>query len=396
MDMYTGKEQLYAIIESLKNQIIEINDYIHDNPELGNQEVKAHKLLTDILEANGFTVEREVSGLTTAFRAEYRNGIGGPTIGLLCEYDALKDLGHGCGHNMQAAAITGAALALAKGIGEIPARIIIYGTPAEETTSGKLPMAKDGVFDELDVAFMMHGSDCTTVDGTSLAVNCVDFIFEGKSAHAAIAPDQGISALDAVLLTFNGIEYLREHVRPDVRIHGIITDGGEASNIVPERAAAQYYIRASNRPYLDTVVERVFNVARGAALMTGAKLTIKEVKAYDNKINVPALNDLLLTHAQEVGAKNITPPRKFTGSTDFSCVTYRVPGAALRVAFVPQDTASHSIEWVLASKSEEAHEAVLVAAKAIAGSCYELARDADLLRQIKLDFAASKSAQTKQ
>jgi amidohydrolase len=385
-----GKENLYALVESMQGKMSEISDFIHDNPELGNNEVKAHKLLTEIFAAHGFTVETEVGGLATAFRATYRIGTGGPNIGLLCEYDALKGLGHGCGHNMQAAAITGAALGLAQGLSDTPATIIVYGTPAEETTSGKIPMSKAGVFDDLDVALMMHASDRTTVDSKSLAVNAVDFIFEGKSAHAAIAPDKGISALDAVLMTFNGIEYLREHVRSDVRIHGIITDGGKAANIVPERAAAQFYIRANDRPHLDTVVERVYNVARGAALATGAKLTINEVKAYDNKINVEALNEMLLAHAKIAGAKCITPPRQFTGSTDFSCVTYRVPGACLRVAFVPLDTPSHSMEWVLAAKSPEAYEAILVAAKALAGSCYELVKNPDLLRKMKLDFESSK------
>lgn len=393
MNLHAATEKIYALVESMQDKMIEINDYIYDNPELGNNEVKAHKLLTETFAEHGFTVDKKVSGLQTAFRATYSIGTGGPKIGLLCEYDALKDLGHGCGHNMQAAAITGAALALAKGLGETPATIIVYGTPAEETTSGKVPMTKDGVFDDLDVALMMHGSDRTTVDGSSLAVNCFDFIFDGKSAHAAIAPDQGISALDAVLLTFNGIEYLREHVSPDVRFHGIITDGGKAPNMVPEHAVAQFYIRASDRPRLDTVIERVLNIARGAALMTGATLTIHEVKAYDNKINVEALNEVLLAHAQAAGATNITPPRKLTGSTDFSCVTYRVPGAALRVAFVPMDTSSHTVEWVLASKSKAAHEAVLVAAKALAGCCYELVNTPGLLQKIKRAFDVAKTTQ---
>lgn len=390
MDTTKNKQKLYEIIDGMRDKLADISDFIHDNPETGNKEFKAHQLLTQIFEEHGFQVEKEVVGLSTAFCATYSIGTGGPNIGLLCEYDALEGLGHGCGHNLQSAAIAGAALALAQGLGTSPANIIVYGTPAEETTSAKLPMAKAGVFDNLDIAFMMHASDRTTVDGKSLAVNLVDFVFEGKAAHAAIAPEKGISALDAVLMTFNGIEYLREHVRSDVRMHGIITDGGKAANIVPERAAAQFYIRANDRPHLDTVVERVYNVARGAALATGAKLSINEVKAYDNKINSATVNKVLLNHAEAVGAKDITPPRQFTGSTDFSCVTYRVPGACLRVAFVPFDTPSHSTEWVLAARSPMAHDALIVAAKAIAGSCYDLIDNPDLLRQVKLEFEAAK------
>ena len=312
-----SKQRIYQAIESMRDMLAKMSDYIHDNPELGNQEFKAHTVLTETLEQKGFQVEKEVLGMKTAFRATYSTGDGGPLIGLLCEYDALAELGHGCAHNMQGPAILGAAIALVQELKEVPATIIVYGTPAEETTSGKLPMAKAGIFDNLDIAIMMHGSDGTTVDGKSLALNLVDFIFEGKAAHAAIAPEKGISALDAVLMTFNGIEYLREHVRSDVRLHGVITDGGNAANIVPERAAAQFYIRADDRPYLDTVVERVYNVARAGALATGAQLTISEVKAYDNKFNVSTLNKILLDNAEAAGATGITSPRKKTGSTDF-------------------------------------------------------------------------------
>ncbi|HWP52419.1 MAG TPA: M20 family metallopeptidase [Clostridia bacterium] len=392
MDIVEHKQKLYALVDDMRDMLIEINDFIHDNPETGNNEVKAYKLITEVLAGHGFAVDKEVIGLATAFRATYKIGEGGPKIGLLCEYDALEGLGHGCGHNLQAPAIIGAALALAQELGDSPAEIIVFGTPAEETTSGKLPMTKAGIFDDLDVALMMHASDRTTVDGKSLAVNLVDFIFEGKAAHAAIAPERGISALDAVLMTFNGIEYLREHMRSDVRIHGIITDGGIAANIVPERAAAQFYIRANDRPHLDTVVERVYNVAKGMAMAVGARLTINEVKAYDNKMNVETLNQILLAEVAAAGAKDITPPRTFTGSTDFSCVTYRVPGACLRVSFVPFDTPSHSQEWVEAAKSQAAYEAVVVTAKAIAGACYDLVKKPELLQRIKQEFVAAKQA----
>lgn len=388
-----SKQAIYQTVESMRDMLAQMSDYIHDNPELGNQEFKAHALLTETLVQNGFQVEKEVLGMPTAFRATYTTGDGGPQIGLLCEYDALAELGHGCAHNLQGPAIVGAAIALVQELSSVPATVIVYGTPAEETTSGKLPMAKAGIFDNLDVAIMMHGSDSTTVDGKSLALNLVDFIFEGKAAHAAIAPEKGISALDAVLMTFNGIEYLREHVRSDVRLHGVITDGGKAANIVPERAVAQFYIRANDRPYLDTVVERVYNVARAGALATGAKLTIKEVKAYDNKFNVSILNTILLDNAEAAGATGIASPREKTGSTDFSCVTYRVPGACLRVQFVPLGISSHSSEWVKASNQKAGQAALVVAAKAIATAGYELATNPDLLKRIKEEFYAAKASQ---
>lgn len=381
---------LFKTIDELHPALTAMSDQIFDNPELGNMEFKAHKLVTKFLHQHGFQIESNLLGLETAFRATYSVGTGGPRIGLLCEYDALKELGHACAHHMQSPAIIGAALAIKEVMTDRPYTLLIYGTPAEETTSGKIPMAKNGLFDDLDVALMMHGSDTTTVDGKSLAVNLVDFVFHGKSSHAAIAPEKGISALDAVLLTFNGIEYLREHVRDDVRMHGIITDGGKAANIVPARAAAQFYIRADDRPYLDTVLERAYNVARGSALSIGATLEINEIKAYDNKFNVPSLNKLLLAHAETAGAEGISPPREKTGSTDFSCVTYRVPGACLRVKFVPKGTPSHSTEWINTGKAPDAHNAIIIAARALALTGISLITDSALLTQIKEEFQAAK------
>ena len=394
MQTKTCRNEIHASVEENRQRLIDLADYLFDNPELGNQEFKAHAAITSLLRDNGFQVDDQVLGLETAFRATLTFGLGGPRIGLLCEYDALKNMGHACGHHMQSPAIVGAALSLKQHLAGQNATLVIYGTPAEETTSAKLPMAKQGIFDDLDVAIMMHGGDRTTVDGKSLALNLIDFVFHGKASHAAIAPEKGVSALDAVLMMFNGIEYLREHVKPEVRMHGVITDGGKAANIVPERASAQFYIRANDRPYLDQVVERVCNVARGAALATGASVEIIEVKAYDNKLNAETLNKLLLEEAEAAGAPMITPPRQFTGSTDFSCVSYRVPGACLRVSFVPLDIPSHSQVWLDEAKSDSAHEAVITAAKAIACACYRLASDSQIFEAIRSEFATAKAALT--
>ncbi|NOU92443.1 amidohydrolase [Paenibacillus sp. LMG 31456] len=383
---------MYASVDNLRDSIIDINDFIHDHPELGNNEFQAVELLTRTLSDHHFHVEQGVADLPTAFIATYTHNGGGPRIGLLCEYDALPGLGHGCGHNLQASSIVGAAIALSQNLGDLPATILVYGTPAEETTSGKLPMIRAGLFDDLDVALMMHGGDRTTVDGKSLAMNLIDFVFEGKAAHAAVAPEKGISALDGILMTFNAIEYLREHVRPDVKMHGVITNGGVAANIVPDLAVAQFYVRAADRPYLDTVLERVYNAARGAALSTGSKLTINQVKKCENKVNVDKLNQLLLKNAEEAGIKEISPPRSSTGSTDFGNVTYLVPGACLRVAFVPFGTSSHSTEWVEAGISEAGHNAVISAAKSIAGTAYDLIENPSLLQEVKEEFHNAKEA----
>ncbi len=386
-----GKQDVYANVDNLQTKLVQINDFIHDNPENGNKEFKASELLIKTLEENGFKVEKGVAGLETAFVATFKNKEGGPTIGFLCEYDALEKLGHGCGHNIIASAGVGAGIALAKSLGDIPATIVVYGTPAEETTSGKLPMVAAGLFDRLDVALMTHPGDRTTVGAKSLALNLIDFTFQGKAAHAAAAPEKGISALDGVMMLFNGMEYLREHVRSDVRIHGIVTDGGAAANIVPERAAARFYVRSADRNYLNTVVERVYNIANGAAMITGTKVTIKQIKAYDNKVILDSLSDLLLENAKAVNAKQILPPPESTGSTDFGSVTFRVPGAELGIAFVPVGTPGHSQAYVQAGNTPEGHEAVIIAAKTLAATGYDLITNPELLKKVKAEFAATKT-----
>lgn len=394
--MYLGghmeREKIVTYIESLRQELRELSDFIFDHPELGNEEFLAYEKLTSLLHREGFQVEDGISGLKTAFRATYHVQGGGPKVGLLCEYDALEGLGHACGHHMQGPSILGAAIGLRKEL-TIPATIVVLGTPAEETKSGKLVMAKDGVFDDLDVAFMMHGSDSTTVDGKSLALNLITFKFKGKAAHAAIAPEKGISALDAVLLMFNGMEYLREHVTSDVRMHGIITDGGKAANIVPEFASTQWYIRGANRTSLNEALEKVYNVAKGAALQVGAELTIEEDKAYDNKFNVPSLNELLLQNAKELEVPDITPPREKTGSTDFSSVTYRVPGACLRVKFVDRGVTSHSQGWLDHGKTVHAEEAIMNGAKTIAVTVYDMLSQPQVFKAVQDEFRAAKEAE---
>ncbi|MCO0600498.1 amidohydrolase [Peribacillus butanolivorans] len=391
--MHNEKLKIFSTIEDLREELISINNFIHDNPELGNKEFKAVELITETLSKHEFEIEKGVVGLPTAFVATYKNRIGGPVIGLLCEYDALEKLGHACGHNLQAPSVLGAAIALKKHLGDNPATIKVIGTPAEETTSGKIPMTKAGLFDDLDVALMMHGGDRTTVDGKSLAVNNLEFIFKGKSAHAAVAPEKGISALDGVLMTFNGIEYLREHVRDDVRMHGIISEGGIAPNIVPERAVAKFSIRAADRPYLDEVVERVCNVAKGSALATGTEIIINKGKSLESKLNVQQLNDILLDNANQAGAKQITPPRSKTGSTDFSIVTQRVPGACIRVAFVPLGVSNHTKEWEVAGTSKNGHEAIIEGAKALSGTSYDLIKNPEKLKKVREEFEMVKESQ---
>lgn len=247
----TLKEQIIDEIESRKAEYLKISHSIHENPEIGNEEYFASKLLSDLLEAEGFTVERGVAGHETAFLARKKSSVkSGPSVAFLAEYDALPGLGHACGHNIIGTASTAAAIALGRQIDEIGGEVVVLGTPAEEggpNGSAKGSFVKHGLLEGIDAALMVHPSNATRITGNSLAVDPLDFEFIGKPAHAAAAPHQGINALDAVIQLFNSINALRQHVTDDVKIHGIITHGGDAPNIVPHYAKARFYIRAATR-----------------------------------------------------------------------------------------------------------------------------------------------------
>lgn len=382
------KEVMFRDIDGIRNEMTAMADDIFDHPEIGLEEFHAQKVLTDWLEKEGFAVERGVAGVETAFKAVYRQGEGGPNIGLLCEYDALPGIGHACGHHMQGPSILAAAKALKDAEIREPYTITVYGTPAEESVSGKIRMIQNGcTFEELDAALMMHGGPETQVDVKSLANSKYKVIFHGVSAHAAIKPEKGRSALDALILAFQGIEFLREHVNSDVKIHyTVVNCGGTPANVVPAYAEASVYVRSYNRAYLDTVCKRFEKVLKGAAMMTETEVEIIEEKKVDNKIPVLTLNDLVMKQAEEIHAPQIAPAREKTGSTDFGNVMRRVPGTCARIAFVAPGAAAHSQEYIEAGKTEAAHDAVIYGAKILAGTALELIENPELLKQAKEEF----------
>lgn len=380
------KEELLQAVEKQRETLVSMSDTIFDHPELGFQEFYAKKTLTEYLTRCGFQVEYGVGGIDTSFRAVFQSGEGGPRIGLLCEYDALEGLGHACGHHMQGPAIIGAAQALKACAGDIPFRIVVYGTPAEETAHGKLRMQENGCFQDIDVALMMHGSPTTTVDVKSMAMSSFTVTYHGKKAHAALKPEDGRSALDALLIAFQGIEFLREHVPEDTRMHYTITQSPGPANVVPDTAIGSFSLRSYSRTALDGVVERFKKIIEGAAMIADVTYDIKEGDRLANKIPVMKLNQLLLDNAELVGAPRISPPRQKTGSTDFSNIMYQIPGSCIRVAMVPEGTSSHSQGFLDAGKSEEAHEAVMIAAKILCATAWDLIRHPAYLPEIQQEF----------
>lgn len=382
------KEKIFDKVENQKQSLTDMSDSIFDNPELCFNENFSSKLLEDYLEENGFKVQRGLGSLKTAFKAtigeEKENAY---NVGLLCEYDALP-MGHGCGHQMQGPAIVGAAVALKEE--DLPFNLIVYGTPAEEGGGGKIKLLKEGFMKELDIALMMHGGPATQVDVKSMAMSSQKVIFHGKSAHSALKPEAGRSALDALLLAFQGIEFLREHVKEDTKMHYTILETPGPANVVPERAVAEFSLRSYNSKYLDEIVERFKKVVNGAAMMTETTVETEELKRLESKIPAYKLNDLLMENAKLIEAKNIKPAREKTGSSDFGNVTYILPGACIRVHFVPDGTVSHSQTFLDYGKSEEAHECVINAAKILAATVLDL-KENDNIAKIKKDFEEYKS-----
>ena len=384
------KEKIQQFIDGIGPKLVAMSDEIYDLAELSCKEYQSSKLLADCLKENGFQVECGVGGMETSFRAVYEQGNGGPSFGLLAEYDALS-MGHGCGHHMQGPAIIGAALCIKELAGDKPYKIVVYGTPAEESIGGKIIMQENGCFKDIDIALMMHGAPDTCVDVKTMALQNFRVTFHGKSAHAAMSPEKGRSALDAILISFHGIELLREHVLEDTRMHYTVLDAGGPPNVVPEKATAEYTLRSYNTSYLGQVVERFKKILEGAALITETTYTIDQDPTYRAKIPCLKLNDLIMENAKAFEAPKLAPPRQKTGSTDFGNVMFDVPGSCIRLAFVPSGSSAHSQVYLDAGKTEAAHQAVTLSAEILAGTCLDILADPGKMKEIKEDFAQRKA-----
>jgi amidohydrolase len=352
------------------------------------------------LERHGFAVERGVGGLATAFRATAIGGAGvGPTLAILAEYDALPGLGHGCGHNLLGMAALAAGIGAQSVAGSLPGTLIVLGTPAEEDGGGKIRLLEAGVFEGVDVALSVHPSSNRTVIATEaepgemrgLARVGYRYRFYGKAAHASGAPHQGTNALNAVIHLFTGIDSLRQHVRDDVRIHGVITDGGAVPNVVPDYAAAYFYLRSRDSGYLVEVVEKVRRIAEGAALITGARAEIEEADPlYEPVLPNPALARTLHRHAESLGIQ-VDPPlsgRAGMGgaSTDFGNVSLRMPAFAVSYGISDESFPLHSEEMARAAATPLAQERTLAIAKAVALTACDVLADPGLLAAARADF----------
>ena len=390
-----------STIESSKQALFDLSRDVHAHPELNYQEYYSSQALAGFLETNSLQVERGIGGVETAFSATIEGGAGeGPTVAVLAEYDALPEIGHGCGHNLIAMAAMGAALGLQANAHELPGRIMVIGTPAEEGGGGKIRLLEAGVFDGVDVTLSSHPFSNRTLvpaaaakgESWSLAMVGYRYMYHGKAAHAAAAPEAGINALNAVIHLFTGIDALRQHLRDDVRIHGVITDGGLAPNVVPEFAAANFMLRSRDGRYLsDVVVDKVAQVAEGAAAMTGARLEIQEFYPfYENVQPNIALAQAVGANAQALGFKLDEPVAGRPGSgasTDFGNVSQVMPAFELRYAVSKEPVASHTREMCETAVTDLALSNALLVAKTLSLTASDLLRDAALVEAAKVEFA---------
>ncbi len=381
------KARIKDELDIRRQELTKLSLKIHSHPELGFEEHQASEWLIRYLEQNGFRIERAIAGLATAFKASY--GKGRPAIAILAEYDALPDLGHACGHNLIACAAIGGGVASRAAIDRFGGSIHIIGTPAEELYGGKIIMAKRGAFADLDIAMMIHPGTYDTAITQTLACQALEVEFLGKAAHAAARPEAGINALEAMLLSFNAINSLRQHIKDRSRIHGIITDGGQAANIVPAHTAASLLVRAEDNSYLDDLKERVLNCFRGAAKATGARLKYK----WDEVRYAPMRNNLtlarLFTHNIESLGRpmELHNPSATFGSTDMGNVSQLVPAIHPFVAIAPMGIAVHSTQFATAAASEVGIRGFIDSAKALAMTAVDLLSSPEVLNQAKEEFA---------
>ena len=391
------KEAIKKNVEDNKELYLSASHQIHANPEIGNEEFFASGLLSGILEKEGFEVERAVAGHETAFLARKKSDKPGPSIAFLAEYDALPGLGHGCGHNIIGTTSVAAAIALSKVIDETGGEAVVFGTPAEEggpNGSAKGSFVKHGLLEGIDAALMVHPSNHTRLTSSSLAVDPLDFEFIGKPAHAAASPEEGINALDAVIQLFNGINALRQQLKDDVRIHGIITHGGDAPNIIPEYAKARFFIRATTRTSLNEVTRKVKAVAEGAALATGAKLN---VIAFQNEVDNLLLNktydQVFKEVIEDLGETVVEGDRDGIGSTDAGNISQVVPTIHPYIKIGADDLVAHTVPFREAAASVKGDEALITGAKGLALTAFQLVTDPELLKSIKQEFLERKAAE---
>lgn len=389
MELDEARTRVVASVAATTGRLLDVSHEIFDHPELCFEEHRAHDLLCDELEGAGLRVQRGAHGLPTAFRAEA--GTGGPRIAVICEYDALPGIGHACGHNVIAAAGLGAGLAAAAVAEACGGTVVVLGTPAEEGGGGKEYMIREGALDGIDAAMMVHPAHVDLDSFWAIAIQELNVEFRGHASHAAAAPHLGRNALDAAVLTYQSVGALRQHLAPYERVHGVFTNGGDKANIVPDRAAMQWFVRSRTLDSLEALKHRVVDCITAGSLAAGCshEITWADVAYADLRTNV-AMSESYRRHAatlgRTVGPRTDAP--EFMGSTDMGNVSQLVPSIHPMIAVAPDGIPIHSPEFAGHARGERGDRAVIDAATALALTVVDLWLEPGLLGRAQAEFAA--------
>ncbi len=387
-DIEGAKTRAREGVAAATGELIDVSRRIHENPELAMQERQASALLADRLEGHGFQVERSAAGLETAFRATW--GEGPITIACICEYDALPEMGHACGHNLIATAGLGAAYGLKAALSPSEVRLLVMGTPAEEGKGGKVIMLERGAFEGVDVALMAHPSPADIDMPPMYGVDHIEVEYRGQSAHASFAPEMGVNALDGLVIAYQAIAQLRQHIRRDSRIHGIITYGGSAPNVVPDRAAGSFLVRALRPAYLEELKGKVQRCFEAGAAASGATLDVRwDPHPYAPMRSNSALAAAYRGNAESLGRTFLNVRLDSTGSSDMGNVSQAIP--SIHPMFgIGAGAFNHTPAFTEVCATDAAHAAMVQTAQALAMTGVDVALDPDLLQRAKEEFASGR------
>lgn len=381
------KNSIQSKIKSIEVELQSMVIDMYKNPEIGNREFRASQLLVSCLEKNEFTVEKGIVNIPTAFKAVYAADKPGPQIAFLCEYDALPGIGHGCGHNLIAAMGIGAGIGLKEVIDHIGGSVVVLGTPAEECDGAKVYMSQNHVFDDVDIAMILHPASQSFKSGKSLAMIAMRYTFHGQSSHASSAPEEGINALDSVIHFFNGINAFRHYLPEHARIHGIIQEGGVAANIIPDKTVADFYLRAPEKETVEALKKKLEIIAKGAAEMVGCTVEISEYElGYENMITNESLSDVFTENLLSLGVEDILSKDDYGGSIDMGNVSQIVPSIHPYIGISHEDIISHSTSFADATISEFALSRMLIGATALAQTGFDIITQKDIFEAIQNEF----------
>jgi amidohydrolase len=385
-------DKINQYTKEIENDLKHLNNYIYDHPEEGHLEYLSSEAHCKLLSSHDFHITKPYMGMETAFKAVFDSGIKGPNIAYLAEYDALPEIGHGCGHNILGTTSTGAGIVLSKLIQKTGGTVTVFGTPAEETSGGKVPMAEGGAFDNIDAVMIVHPAEEYFQSGQSLALEALEFVFIGRTAHAASSPEHGINALNGVLSLFNSVNAMRGHIKQESRIHGIITEGGVAANIVPERAVARFYVRSNTMQYLSFLTEMMKQLAQSAALATSTEVEIRNYElSYNNLMTNKYLNKMFVDNLELFGVEKVMPPKKTYGSVDAGNVSQVCPTIHPYFKISTKPVVAHTRLFASETLTDYALAQMKMTIGALVKTGFELITDPILLNQVKSEFDISRN-----